>query len=131
MNAPSYDIATILVNELDMTIGTDLFMGREPTTPPNCVTIFDTPGAPPDFNYIKGTMITYPAIQIRVRNVNYTTGWGIINNIKKTLHNRGNEVINGTTYLTIACSQEPALLDWDENNRARFVVSFNLSREEE
>ena len=33
---------------------------------------------------------------------------------KSTLHNRGNEVINGTTYLTIACSQEPALLDWDE-----------------
>ncbi len=129
---PSYDVSTKLTQELtSLTLASNLFIGREPDQPDNCVTIFDTPGAPPDVNYDKNYRVAYPSVQIRVRNIKYADGWNLINSIKSVLHNIGNEKINNTEYLLIACSQEPALLDWDEKNRARFVATFNMIRREE
>jgi len=132
MNIPSYDVATVLAQKISgLAFASNLFVGREPDQPDNCVTIFDTPGAPPDVNYDKNFKVAYPSVQIRVRNTSYKDGWELINSIKSVLHNIGNEKINDTEYLLIACSQEPALLDWDEKNRARFVATFNMIRREE
>jgi hypothetical protein len=103
-------------------------IGREPNKPDNCVTIFDTPGNPPQQTYIQGEDYFYPSIQIRVRNTSYLNGWDLMNNIKVLLHNRPQETWNGTLYSAIICSQEPALLDWDKNDRARFVTTFNIQR---
>lgn len=130
MNIPSIDIKDIIVAEssLALTFATDLFIGQEPAEPDNCVTIFDTPGFPPQLTYKKGEDYFYPSIQIRVRSQNYTTGWNLINDIKEFLHARSHETINATVYEVMICSIEPALLDWDDNERARFVTTFNLQR---
>jgi len=130
MNAPSVDIKDMLESEssLALTFASNLFIGREPTSPDDCVTIFDTPGGPPQQTYKQGEDYFYPSIQIRVRNNNYVIGWELINNIKILLHNKSQEIWSGTLYSAIACSMEPALLDWDENGRARFVISFDLQR---
>lgn len=130
MNAPSIDIKDIIEAEssLALTFATDLFVGREPAKPNDCVTIFDTPGGPPQLTTEKGEDYFYPSIQIRVRNKKYTTGWTLINDIKEFLHGKGPETINNALYTVIFCSIEPALLDWDDNERARFVTTFNLQR---
>jgi len=112
---------------LGLTFATNLFIGREPSSPNNCATLFDTPGrgqalGTHDFDYF------YPSIQVRVRDENYLDGWDRINQIRETLHHRPREVWNGSQYEMVACVIEPALLDWDENDRARFVTTFNLQR---
>jgi hypothetical protein len=130
MNPSSKDIADILEGEssLGLVFGTNLFIGFEPDRPVNCVTIFDTPGEPPQLSLTKGENYFYPSIQIRVRNDSYTDGWDVINDIKTVLHAWGQDTINGTYYSLIRCMQEPFLLDWDMHNRARFVSTFDIQR---
>jgi len=134
MNPSSVDIKDILEAEssLGLTFGTDLFVGLEPATPDDCVTIFDTPGQPPVLTLggQSGEGYFFPAIQIRVRNNSYTTGWDVINDIKTTLHGLNNETWNGTIYDVVKCNGEPFLLNWDENERARFVSTYNIFRKE-
>lgn len=131
MNAPSYDIYTMLEDSasgVNLTLGTNLFVGSEPSLPKNCVTIFDTASYPPYLS-IKGEVgYEYPSVQIRVRNSNYINGWNLINNIKDALHGKHWETWNDSLYTIIACVSGPALLDWDDNNNCRFVITLNMQR---
>lgn len=132
MNAPSVDIKDVLVaGDFGLVFTVNLFIGKEPATPSNCATIFDTPGRPPvltlDGKQIDGGYF-YPSIQIRVRNSDYRVGWNLITAIKEVLHGLKNEVWNEAHYDLIRCVQEPFLLDWDENGRARFVSTFDIQR---
>lgn len=130
MSAPSVDIKDMLEAEssLGLTFATNLFIGKEPSQPDNCVTIYDTPGGPPDLGLDKDDKYQYPSVQIRVRNNGYTTGWDLADDIKDVLHGRAHETWNGTYYTVISCTSDPALLDWDENGRARFIVNFEAQR---
>ena len=129
MNSSSVDIKAILEYEssIGLVFGTNLFIGREPAKPDNCVTIYDTPSYGPDLTMDKQSY-ERPSIQIRVRNENYVAGWTMIQHIMDHLHGRAQETWNGTLYSLIACSGGPALLDWDENNRVRFILNLNLQR---
>ena len=130
MNAPSVDMKDILEAEssLGLAFATDLFIGKEPSEPDNCVTIYDTPGMPPGLGLDKDDKYQYPSLQIRVRNNSYVTGWNLANDIMDALHGRAHETWNGTYYMLIACSSGPALLDWDDHNRARFIINFDIER---
>ena len=129
MNAPSVDIAAILEgsSSLGLTFNENLFVGREPSKPPNCVIIFDTPGLPPQLN-LTDQGYEHPSIQIRVRNSSYETGWALISEIKEILHGIGQEIVGTVLYSAIYCAHGPFLLDWDDSSRARFVITFNLQR---
>jgi hypothetical protein len=133
MNISSIDIKNMLVAEssLGLIFATNLFIGKEPATPKNCVTIFDTPGFPDELLLTgseNGNSYQYPSVQIRVRNTNYLNGWDIIESIKNTLHGRANETWDDSLYLIIYCSSGPALLDWDDSSNVRFIVNFNINR---
>lgn len=138
MNTPSKDIAEMLEAYGNssglggvggMTYGTDLFIGKEPALPKNCVTIFDTPGFPPYLGLAGEVGYEYPSIQIRVRNTKYTNGWNLINDIMVALHGRHQEVWgDNTLYSVIYCSSGPALLDWDDNGNCRLIINFNIQR---
>jgi len=131
MNAPSDDIRDIIEAAGDSSgfsgISSDIFIGKEPSEPKNCVTIFDTHGYPPALG-LRDQGYEYPSVQIRVRNIKYKDGWAIINNIKNLLHGLYNQQCNGSLYTVIYCSSGPALLDWDDNGNARFIINFNLQR---
>ena len=130
MNSSAEDIKDMLVDEssLGLTFATNLFVGREPSSPDDCVTIFETPGFPPQLTLKQGEDYYYPSVQIRVRNNNYQTGWTLAHNIMVSLHGRGHETWNETLYTVIRCTNGPDLLDWDENSRARFIINFNMQR---
>jgi len=130
MNSSSEDIKDMLEAEssLGLTFGTNLFIGREPSKPDNCVTIFDTMGRSPQLTLNKEEYYEYPSIQIRVKNNKYDEGWTEINNIMLSLHGRAHETWNETVYSLIQCIGGIAFLDWTENNRSRFVVNFNIQR---
>lgn len=130
MQAPSVDIKNMLVatSALGLTFTTNLFIGKEPSIPKSCVTIFDTIGFPPYLGLAGEVGYEYPSIQIRVRNIDYQIGWNLINDIKDALHGRNQETWNDTLYSVINCSSGPALLDWDDNGNPRFVINFNAQR---
>jgi len=131
MNSPSTDIRDMLVADatLGLTFATNLFIGKEPANPENCVTIFDTPGFPPYLGLAGEVGYEYPSIQIRVRNRGYINGWNLIEKIKNSLHGRAQDTLcSPTVYTIIYCSSGPALLDWDDNGNVRLIVNFNLQR---
>ena len=133
MNPPSVDIKDMLEAEssLGLVFLTNLFIGREPNTPIDCVTIFDTPGSPPMLSLNKADSdYYYPSIQIRVRKDmnSYLDGWSLINAIKELLHGSGPEIWNGTTYTLIKCTGEPFYLGRDENQRPWFIANFDIQR---
>ena len=132
MNITSKDIADYLEaygesSGTGLTYKTDLFIGREPSTPINCVTIFDTPGFPPDLG-LTDQGYERPSIQIRVRNKGYQAGWVIAQNIKNLLHGLEHQTINGTLYTVIYCTGSPTLLDYDDNGNTRWILNFNIQR---
>ena len=130
MNSPSEDIKDMLEDEssLGLVFKTNLFIGREPPKPNDCVTIYDTYGSPPLRTLDKGGSYFYPSIQILVRNGDYKEGWDLIQDIRTVLHGKAQETWNATLYTVIYCSSGPALRDWDENNRAHFIINFNVQR---
>ena len=129
MNAASQDIKDQLVTAgLGLTFGTNLFIGREPPKPNNSVTIYDTSGFGPELTLDGNSGYEYPSIQIRIRNKTYQAGWTMAQTIKDTLHGLSMETINTTIYTVITCSSGPAFLDWDNEERVRFVINFNLQR---
>ena len=130
MNSVAEDLKDILEAEsaLNLELGVNLFIGREPSQPDNCVIIFDGIGAPPELTLENDVEVYYPSVQIRVRNFSYTTAYTTSYDIMRVLHGRYNEDWNGTKYLSIVCVVEPFLMDWDGNERARFVCNFNIMR---
>jgi hypothetical protein len=130
MNIPSEDIIDMLEAQsaLGLTYATNLFRGREPSSPRNCVTVYDTMGFAPDLDLDGNNGYERPSVQIRVRNADYDTGLELAQSIKDVLHGVSQETWNTTLYSVIYCSSGPALLDWDDNNNARFVLNFNIQR---
>jgi hypothetical protein len=129
MNPSSVDIKDMLEAEsaLGLEFADNLFIGKEPSTPNNCVTIFDTMGYAPQLT-LDVTKYEFPSVQIRVRSTDYLTGWALIQSITDLLHGRAQETWNDTLYSVIYCSSGPAFMRWDENNRAQFVSNFNINR---
>jgi hypothetical protein len=132
MNPASKDICTSLAANpgFELTFGTNLFAGKEPAIPHNCVTVFDIPGYAPLMTLEgKGGIQYYqPSVQVRVRNDNYLDGWNLIHDIQEFLHGINGRVEGGVKYLLIKAVDEPMLLDWDEEGRARFITTFSIHR---
>ena len=134
MNATSQDIAEMLEGQssfgLTMAVNKqpgNLFIGREPSSPNNCVTVFDTMGFPPPLS-LDSLGYELPSVQIRVRNTSYKAGFAMSHQIMTFLHGTAQLGWNGTLYSVIYCASGPSFLDWDDNNNARFVTNFNIQR---
>ena len=130
MNPASEDIKDMLEADsvLALSLGTTLHLHREPTTPDNCVTIYDTPSFPPDMMFNREEAYYHSAIQIRIRHLDPDVGMALARDILDALHNRAQETWNATLYTVIQATGEPSLLAWDENNRVIFIINFNLQR---
>jgi hypothetical protein len=133
MNATAVDVKQMIeyyYNESSSLYTPDLYtisIGKEPAEPINTISIFETIGTH-QFTFNRCEVYEYPTIQIRVRSTAYLEGWQMISNIKEILHGRARETWNGTLYTLIRCSGGPALLDYDKNQRVRFIINFNLQR---
>ena len=133
MNSTAEDIKTILEYYLDDSSGAtlfDIFIGREPSEPNESITIFETQGFPPQLTYDRTERYDYPSVQIRIRANSYTEGYQQGLQVRDTLHGRANETWDDTYYSVIYCVNGPLLLDYDKNQRPRFILNFNIQRRE-
>lgn len=134
MNALLTDISTLITADSDWIKGTDFFLGREPTSPANTLTLFDVPGSgrllykKREHGDLGSDVYEYVAFQARLRNADYEKGMLDASKIVDILHGVGNEVVGGTLYTVIRALDSPSLLEWDDNNRAKIVVNFAVQR---
>lgn len=129
MNALSLDIRDMLVadTDLELVFAKNLFVGREPEHPDNCVTLFDTGGGAPSLTYSKQEY-NWDTIQVRVRNNSYLDGMKQMYSIKKALHGIVNVQQNDMFYTLIRMYMPPFALGWDANDRVMIVASFEAQR---
>lgn len=126
MNCPARDIVTILEGS-EAGIGTfeqTLFISREPTSPDNCITVYDTGGFDPEVGYD----YQRPTVQVRCRNKSYEAGWTLLDEVKSILHGLNNEVVGGARYIGIWTMSDITCIGYDTNNRALFTINFRIHR---
>jgi len=125
------DVGTYLnaasISTADLTLGTNLFLGRLPDSPDTCVGLIQTGGLAPTDTY--GT--SYPpletqGLQTLVRAASYATGEALAVDVFKSLLSVENETLTSTLYLKIEANQSPFALERDEQERVVLSCNFNV-----
>lgn len=124
------DIATILNGDGVGTLGTDIFASKEPNSPDNCITIYNTGGLPDDCLDVdsKDELCTF---QIRVRNNDYVAGYLVMDAVRDSIEKSKYNVITdsaGSTIYSIWSTNLPTDLQRDTTNRCIIVQNFACLR---
>lgn len=128
MKSSAVDIAGVLTGKHGLVFATNLFVNKEPTTPPNCVTIYPTSGAPTELAYDRA-QIRNDNAQIRIRNNNPETGWSLANKIHDELNGMANVQFSGSGYcLHLQVISGPFQLSFDDNGRVIIIINVSLKR---
>ena len=125
MRPMSLDFKDLLVAEGIGNFGIDLFVGKEPTSPANCVTIYDTGGGEQNSKLA----IDESSVQIRSRNLDYLQGYQKLNIIKNFIEGKKPTVVDGTKYIGFWTSSNIAFVKYDDNDRSVWTVNFRINRE--
>ena len=131
MNSSAKDMVFLLTNDSTLSYeeGVDLFPYRIPATPQNVISVLDRAGDPGMLQYNKArSAYFYTGIAVYVRNIDYAIGYDIARTINEFLHGQAHLVIGDTYYSLIKAIGEPRLLHYDQNDRAVFVINFNIQR---
>lgn len=115
-------------SELGLAFRSNLFIGREPIEPKECVTLFDTYGSRLVTLDGHEEHYQFASVQVRIRSLSYPTGMDLANRITAYLHGRAGEEWGEAFYTSVLCSSGPFLLEWDAGDRAVIVVNFDLQR---
>lgn len=117
------DVADYLeINSLG-TVGTDIFCGRLPDSPDDCISVHDDGGGPPD-GYIPTRLQSF---YVYVRATRYPDGVSRIDKIRDLLHRKSNdELVSGQTFLFyVLAKNDGGHIGRDENGRDIFRIDFN------
>ncbi len=127
LNPPSSDIATFLAAQGAGTIGTDIFVGMEPSEPDATITVYDTGGIAPNPKFLRDE----PQVQVRIRGAvnDYQNAWIKAQETKDILLGAQPQILNGTDYVLFVQIGEMIALGRDENNRPLIVSNWQLVRE--
>jgi len=110
-----------------------IYIGAQPPTPSNCITIYDTQGILDGRLIDDGEVITHFGIQIRVRSKEYEDGWEKITDICSILNAGKNETItkDSVDYLLNGANQTtpvtPLGVEIESKRRFLFTVNYILT----
>jgi len=128
MNSVSYDIVELLEQgSVGYTFGTDLYIGKQPKSPLNCMTLYDTSSRSPS-STLQGSDYNYESIQVRVRNVYYQDAFTEMNKVKAALHLKVPGFLNGTYYAQIRLLNGPNILGYDEKGAIEITANYEVQR---
>ena len=112
------------------TLGTSLFLGRQPAAPDDCTTIFEYEGrAPAETFGAAATAIDYPRLQVMCRagRDDYPGARDRAVTIRAFLGAITDETISGVRILRIRPNGSVLPLGPDENDRPIVVVNFEVA----
>lgn len=112
----------------DLTLGTNLFLGRLPDSPDTCVALFeDTGGAPLDvYGGDTAPVIEQAGLAVHTRAASYATAQALAVDVMKVLSRVINESLSGTVYYKVVPRQSPFAFDRDAQDRALFSNTFDV-----
>lgn len=100
--------------------GKNLFIGREPASPLNCITLYPTGGSAPEVVRLAQN----PTFQVRIRNINWAKGYAIGNAIVKDFH-MNTTVCASSHGKLFAMQSEPIPIGVNDNDTANlFTINF-------
>jgi len=118
-------LAAASISTQDLTLGTNLFLGRLPEAPDTCVTLVQTAGTEPTDTF----GASYPPVenqglQTLVRAASYATAEALAVDVLKSLAAVENATLTSTLYLKIAAQQSPFALERDTQERMVFSCNY-------
>jgi hypothetical protein len=132
MNSPAIDMKNLLVNAGLGTNGLNpnaalfsLYVGKEPDTPDNVITLYDTPGESPNPKW----RLDYPRFQVRVRSKSYPTCYDKAEEVKSHLLGLPSQTISGIRYVGVYVVIDTGFLMTDQSNRVIFTSTWRVIRE--
>lgn len=116
------NVADYLANNSIGTVGTNIFVGEQPPTPANCVTVLETGGLLPPIDIPSKK----PTFQILIRNTNYSTGRTLLDTIRTLLHNKYGVTLaaGGNFFHSINAISEGGHIGKDDAGNDEFSINF-------
>lgn len=123
-------LAAATISTQDLTLGTNLFLGRLPESPDTCVAIYQFAGLSPiDQLGSAAPNLEVPSLQVRCRATSYATAEALANDVWGVLVLILNQTLTSTRYLRIEAQQSPFPLERDTQDRVIFVSNYNVIKE--
>jgi len=122
-------LAAASISTQDLTLGTNLFLGRIPESPDTCVALIQTSGVAPTNTF--GT--SYPplenqGLQTITRAASYATAEALAVDVMKSLASVENATLTSTLYLKIEAQQSPFALQRDDQERLLMSCNFLVAK---
>jgi len=113
------EVVAYLATEGLGTFGTDIFIGYEPVSPMNTITLYPTGGPKIGAEVDRDT----PTMQVRVRNESYQGGWSVAWNAFTLLDTTTNflATLKGRCFAT---QSQPVYMGRGENDEYIFLQDF-------
>lgn len=133
MNPVSQDMKDTLVDAgvgtFAATSGWAIYISREPSSPDEVVTLYDSGGPEPDY-LMDGTDIGRPNMQARIRGApgGYLDAWAKAKEVVDALSRLSPQTINGTWYAGVWQQTAITALQYDDSNRPILTVNFRIRR---
>lgn len=142
MNSPAQDIAEYIISESLATASPDMtfpaFTGRMPSSPVECVAVFDSPGLAPLVSHEAGadteSYIERPFVTVRVRMKSYAAAYNKALAIDRALSNPAPfSVAYGPIsmyYLSVISVNGVSHYERDEVGAEVFLMNYRINRKE-
>lgn len=130
MNSAAADTATYLDTQGAGTAGGStgwtIRVSKEPTSPDDAITVYDTSGFVPD----PDNGVYHPSIQVRVRGNGYAAAYAKAEEVRDILITPTSVDIGTTNYVNWWQQGSIEHIGYDDNDRALLVLNFNITRQE-
>ena len=118
-------LAAASISTQDLTLGTNLFLGRLPDSPDTCVGLVQTAGvAPTDTFGTSFPPVETQGLQVLSRADAYVTAEALGVHIFKSLTAVDNQTLTSTLYLKIEATQSPFALERDSQERVVIACNY-------
>lgn len=128
MSSPAQDLRYVLEadSSLDLSFGTNLFVGEMQNSLASAVVLLDTGGYSPDPGpYYKPTL----QVIVRAASGEYASGYTLAESIRSCLHEYTGQPDSSTMeYTGVWSIGDPMYLGTDESGRPLFSLNFRIHR---
>jgi len=115
------------ISTQDLTLGTNLILGRLPESPDTCVGLIQTAGvAPTDTFGSSFPPLETQGLQTLVRASAYATAEALAVDVFKSLTAVDNQTLTSTLYLKVEALQSPFALERDAQERLIMSCNYNV-----
>lgn len=116
------DVATYIDSNTSLTAGTNLFIGRQPSSPTTCVVVYETGGSQPDGD--APTQLETPTFQILIRSSDYATGRTYLDTMRSLFHKLIETDVGSTHFLNCFAVSEGGHIGQDDAGADEFSINF-------